>query len=78
MTELPGFSRALDHLAQMVTNLSMIQETWVRSLCWEEPLEKEMAPHSSIVAWKIPWTQKAGGLQSMESQRVGHDLATKQ
>ena len=45
----------------------------VRSLGWEDPLEKEMATHSSILAWKIPWTGEAGGLQSMGSQRVGHD-----
>ena len=45
----------------------------VRSLGWEDPLEKEMATHSSILAWKIPWTEEAGGLQPMGSQRVGHD-----
>ena len=54
-----------------------MQETWVRFLGWEDPLEKEMAIHSSILAWKIPWTEEPGGLQSMGSQRVGHDLATK-
>ena len=52
--------------------------TWVRSLGWEDPLEKEMASHSSILAWRIPWTEELGGLQSTESQRVGHDLTTKQ
>ena len=51
---------------------------WVRSLGWEDPLEKEMASHSSILAWRIPWTEELGGLQSTESQRVGHDLTTKQ
>ena len=51
-------------------------ETWVRSLGWEEPLEKEMATHSSILAWKISWTEERGRLQSMGSQRVGHDSAT--
>ena len=51
---------------------------WVPSLSREDPLEKEMATHSSILAWKIPWTEDPGGLQSMGSQRVGHDLATKQ
>ena len=51
-------------------------ETWVRSLCWEDPLEKEMAPHSSTLAWKIPWTEEPGGLQSTGSQRVGHDWVT--
>ena len=61
----------------MVKNLSAMQETWVRSLGWEDPLEKEMATHSSILAWRIPWTEEPGGLQSMGSQRVGHDLATK-
>ena len=45
----------------------------VRSLGWEYPLEKEMATHSSILAWEIPWTEKSGGLESMGSQRVGHD-----
>ena len=51
-------------------------ETWVRSLGREDPLEKEMATHSSILAWRIPWTEEPGGLQSMGSQRVGHDWAT--
>ena len=51
-------------------------ETWVQSLGWEDPLEKGTATHSSILAWKIPWTQGPGGLQSMGSQRVVHDLAT--
>ena len=50
-----------------------MQETWVQSLGWEDALEKEMATHSNILAWKSPWTQEAGGLQSMGSQRVGHD-----
>ena len=53
-----------------------IQETWVRFLGWEDPLEKEMAIHS-ILAWKIPWTEEPGGLQFMGSQRVEHDLASK-
>jgi len=48
-------------------------ETWVQSLGWEDPLEKEMATHSSILAWRIPWTEEPGGLQSTGSQRVGHD-----
>ena len=55
-----------------------MQETWVWSLGWEDPLEKEMATHSTILAWRIPWTEEPGGLQNMGSQRVGHDLATKQ
>ena len=50
------------------------QETQVRSLDWDDPLEKEMATHSSIVAWEIPWTEERGRLQSVGSQRVGHDL----
>ena len=54
------------------------QEMWVQSLGGEDPLEKEMAARSSILAWKIPWREEPGGLQSMGSQRVGHDLATKQ
>ena len=49
---------------------------WVGSLSWEDPLEKEMATHSSILAWKISWTEESGGLHSMGSQRVGHDWAT--
>ena len=53
-----------------------MRETRVRSLGWEDPLEKEMVTHSSILAWKIPWTEKSGRLQSMGSQRVGHDWAT--
>ena len=49
---------------------------WVRSLGWDEPLEEEMATHSRILAWRIPWTEEPGGLQSMGSQSVGHDLVT--
>ena len=56
-----------------VKHLSTMQKTWVRSLGWEDPLEKEMAIHSSTIAWKIPWTEEPGRLQSMGSQRVGHD-----
>ena len=55
-----------------------MQETRVQSLGWEDPLEKEMATHSSILAWSIPWTEEPGGLQSVGLQRVGHDLATNQ
>ena len=51
-----------------------MQEMWVQSLCWEVPLEKEMATHSSILAWRIPWTEEPGRPQSMGSQRVRHDL----
>ena len=57
----------------MVKNLSAVWETQVRSLSQEDPLEKGMTTHSSILAWRIPWTEKPGGLQSMGSQRVGHD-----
>ena len=57
----------------MVKNLPAMQETRVQSLGLEDPLEKEMATHSSTHAWKIPWMEKPGGLQSMGSQRVGHD-----
>ena len=53
-----------------------MQETRVQSLGWEDPLEKEVAPHSSILAWRIPWTEEPGGLQSVESQRVGQDRVT--
>ena len=60
-------------MAQMVKNLPAMQETWVRSLGWEDPLEKEMAIHSSILPWRIPWTEEPGRLQSMWSQRVGHN-----
>ena len=55
-----------------------MQATWVQSLGWEDPLEKDMATHSSILTWEIPRTEEPGGLQSVGSQRVGHDLATKQ
>ena len=60
-------------MAQMVKCLPTMRETWVRSLGWEVPLEKKMAAHSSILAWKIPWTEEHGRLQSMGSQRVRHD-----
>ena len=60
-------------MAQTVKRLSMKRETGVRSLGWEDPLEKEMAIHSSTIAWKIPWTEEPGRLQSMGSQRVGHN-----
>ena len=60
-------------IAQSVKNLPAMQETQVRSLGWEDLLEKGVATHSSILAWKISWTEEPGGLQSMGSQRVGHD-----
>ena len=58
-------------VAQMVKNWPAMQETQVQSLGWEDPLEKGMATHSSVLAWRIPWTEKPGGLKSMGSQRVG-------
>ena len=81
MKEILPFTIALMNLedfilvfpvAQMVKNLPAMQEIQVRSL-GQDPLEKEMAIHSSVLAWKIPWTEESGGLQSMGSQRVGHD-----
>ena len=60
----------------MLTNLPAMQETWVRSLGQKGPLEKGMATHSSILAWRTPWTEQSGGLPSTGSQRVGHDAAT--
>ena len=60
-------------MAQMVKHLPTMWETWVQSLGWDDLLEKEMAPHSSILAWKIPRTEEPGRLQSMGSQKVGHD-----
>ena len=60
-------------VAQTVKRLSAMQETQVRYLGWEDPMEKEMAAHSSILAWKIPWTEEPGRLPFMGSQRVGHD-----
>ena len=64
-------------VAQSVKNLPAMWEMWVLLLGWEDPLEKEMATHSSILAWDILWTEEPGGLQSMGPQRVGKDLATK-
>ena len=60
-------------MAQVVKRLPAVQETRIQSLGQENSLEKEMATHSSILAWKIPWTEELGGLHSMESQRVRHD-----
>ena len=60
-------------VAQTVKSLPTTWETQVRFLGWEDPLEEEMATHSSTLSWKIPWTEEPGGLQSMRSQRVGHD-----
>ena len=64
-------------MAQTVKNLPAMWETQVRSLGQEDPMEKGMATHSSIHAWRIPWTEPPGGLQSVGSQRVRHDLVTK-
>ena len=69
-----SLQRKLDSLvAQMVMGLPLMQETWVQSLGQDGPLEKEMATHSSILAWKIPWMKEPGGLKFMGSQRVRHD-----
>ena len=57
----------------MVKNLPAMQETWVQSLSWDDPLEKEVATHSSILAWRIPWKDESGGLQSIRLQRVRCD-----
>ena len=63
-------------VAQRIKHLLVMWETWVRSLGQEDPLEKELATHFSILAWKIPWTEKPGRLQPMGSQRAGQDWAT--
>ena len=63
-------------VAQMLKNLPAMWQTWVLSLGCEGPLEERMATHSSILAWRFPWTEEPGGLQSMRSQRVGHDWLT--
>ena len=60
-------------VAQTAKNLSAKQEIWVRSLGWEDPLEEDTTTNSSILAWRIPWTEEPGRLQSMGLQRVGHD-----
>ena len=65
---------ALDSLVvQMVKNPPVMWENWFQSLGWEDPLEEDMATHSSILAWRIPWTEEPGGLQSMGLHRVKHD-----
>ena len=63
-------------MALLVRNPPAMWEAWVQSLGWGDPLEKKMGTHSSILAWRIPWTEEPGGLQSMGSLRVGHDWAT--
>ena len=60
-------------VAHMVKHLPTMRETWIRSLGWEDPLEKEVATHFSILAWRTPWTESPDRLQSMGSHRVGHD-----
>ena len=72
-TQLTPWASLVAHMAK---NPPVMLETWVRSPPWEDPLEKGMATHSSILAWKIPWTEEPGRLESMRSQRVGCDLAT--
>ena len=67
------FQKLLPLVAQTVKRLSTMWETGFRSLGWEDPLEKEMAIHSSTIAWKIPWMEEPGNLQSMGSLGVGHD-----
>ena len=62
----------------MLKNPPAMQETQVLFLDWEDPLEEKMATHSSILAWKVPWTEEPGGLQSVDLQRIRHDLVTKQ
>ena len=62
----------MNGVAQVIKNLPAIQETWASSLGWEDPLEKGKATHSSILAWRIPWTEEPAGLQSTGSQRVRH------
>ena len=63
-------------IVQPVKNMPLMQKTWVQFLGQEDPLEEEMATHSSILAWRNPWTEESGGLQSIASQRIRHDLAT--
>ena len=75
-SELGGYKVQAFLVSQTVKRLPTMQEVGVRSLGREDPLEKEMATHSSILAWKIPWAEETGMLQSVGSQRVGHDWAT--
>ena len=72
LVELAGLHRLASLVAQRLKRLPAMRETWVRSLGREDPLEKEVATHSSILAWRIPWTEEPGELQSTGSQRVGH------
>ena len=70
------FPQRASLMAYMVKNPPVIKETWVQSLCWEDPLEKRMATHTSILAWRIPWIEKPGGIKSISLQRVRQDWAT--
>ena len=72
MSRLPDGSGRASLVAQRLKRLPAMWETWVRSLGWEDPLEKGKATHSSILAWKSPWTEQPGGLESMKLQRVAH------
>ena len=67
------FDHQASLMAQMLKNPPVMQESWVQSLSWEDPLEKKMATHSSNLAWRIPWTEESGRLQSRGLQRIGHD-----
>ena len=75
--KFPIFTPMASLVAQSVKNLPAKQDSRVRSLGWEDPVEKAVAAHSSILSWKIPWTEEPGGLQSMGVTRVGHNLVTK-
>ena len=70
------FVSCISLVSQRVKNLPEMWKAWVSSLAWEDPLEQAMVTHSSILAWRIPWTEEPGGLQSMGSQKVGHDWVT--
>ena len=72
-TKIKSIKMRASLMAQRLKCLPTMWETWVRSLGWEDPLEKEMATHSSILAWRIPWMEEPGGLQSTGSQRIGHN-----
>ena len=76
VVSVSDFGHSTSLVAQRLKHLPATWETWVRSLGWEDPLEKEMATHSSTLAWKIPWMEERGRLQSTGLQRVGHDWAT--
>ena len=75
-SHIPRVCNRVTLVAQMIKNLPAMQKTWVLSLVWEDPLEKGMVTHSSILCWRIPWTEEPGSLQSIRLQRVGHGWAT--